>query len=312
MRVEISTLFYLLGSPGSAVKAAHIGDGVRIEELDLAWLEDVRIQCPKVRAREQLEMRSPYTHRFYYEPAKPSQDLSNVTSEEQQPILRAVVLSRLVKPTVVAYSNLWIKSTRDGGEVKHFSEPFVGGYSVAYGLPEHGLNTIDANDASEMARLWDSLSFFLDDRNATKYRRIVRAVKWLEFAHAIYFAELRFPIIHSALESMICTTYKHNKAQVTQRLPQLVPSIRPDQAIDIYSLCCDIKHAAKAMLQHSLDATSIAPADQRRIDAVSLLHEAVRSLLLRALSEREFADTLVNVDKLRTTYQAFDLRGRLI
>ena len=162
------------------------------------------------------------------------------------------------------------------------------------------------------ASLWDFFSFVLDDRNEPKYRRIVRAVKWFEFAHAIYFAELRFPIIHSALESMICTTYKHNKAQVTQRLPQLVPSIRPDQAIDIYSLCCDFKHAAKAMLQHSLDATSIAPADQRRIDAVSLLHEAVRSLLLRALREREFADTLVNVDKLRTTYQAFDSKEKLI
>lgn len=313
MRLEISTLFYLLGSGGDAVKAAHIGGGVHIKELDLDWLAGVRVQCPKVRAREQLEVRSPYTHRFYYEPASPFQDLLKVTSEEQQPLLRAVVLSRLMKPTVVAYSNLWIKSTYNNSrEVKHFSEPFVGATSVAYGLPEHGLNTITANDASEMARLWDSLSFFLDDRNEPKYRRIVRAVKWFEHAHAIWLAEFRFPIIHAALESLICTTRRHNKAQVTQRLPKLLSFISSGQASDIYSICCDFKHAATAMLQHSMDATSIAPADQRRIDAVSLLHEAVRSLLLRALSEREFADTLVNVDKLRTTYQAFDSKGKLI
>jgi hypothetical protein len=305
MRVEISTLFHLQGSAGEAVRAAHIGDGVYIEQLDSNWLERVRIQCPKVTAREQLEIQNPYTHRFYYEPTSPSQDHFNVTSKEQQPILRAVVLSRLVKPTSIAYSNVWIKSAHNTiGEVKHFSEPFVGASSVAYGLPEHEWNTINENDASEMAPLWDSLSFFLDDANEPNYRRIVRALKWFEFAHAIYFAELRFPIIHSALESLICTTHSHNKAQVTQRLPALIPFISSAQASDIYALCCDFKHAATAMLQHSVDASSITPADQKRIECVGLLHKAVRTLLLRSLRERAFADILADVDLLTTKYPA--------
>src|SRR5437868_14183428 len=107
MRVEISTLFHLLGSASEAVKAAHIGDGVHIEAVDPAWLENVRIQCPKIAAREQLESQSPYTHRFYYEPENPSCDFWNATSKEQQPILRAVSLSRLLKPTAIAYSNVW-------------------------------------------------------------------------------------------------------------------------------------------------------------------------------------------------------------
>ena len=139
----------------------------------------------------------------------------------------------------------------------------------------------------------------------------MRALKRFELAHAIYFVDLRFPIIHSALESMICTTYKHNKAQVTQRLPQLVPFISSDQALDIYLLCCDFKHAAAAMLQDSVDSASISPADQKRIDCVGLLHEAVRTLLLGSLREKEFADTLASVEVLTTKYQAF-WKGKLI
>ena len=115
----------------------------------------------RVRSREELEAQKPYTHRFYYEPVDPSREFWNATPEEQQPILRAISLSRLVKPTSIAYSNVWIKSSyRANGRITHFSEPVVGAYSVAYGLPEHGLNTITESDASHMAMLWDSFSFF--------------------------------------------------------------------------------------------------------------------------------------------------------
>jgi hypothetical protein len=110
---------------------------------------------------------------------------------------------------------------------------------------------------------------------------------------------------------MICTTHRHNRAQVTQRLPQLVPFITTDQAVDIYLLCCDFKHAAAAMLQDSVSATAISPADQKRINCVRLLHEAVRTILLRALTEKAFADTLTDVDLLTTTFKAF-LNGKLI
>ena len=313
VRTEISTLFHLLSTGSIPVTKAHIGSGVHIEQFDHKWIGSVREQCPGVAAREELESQKPYTHRFFYDPENPSDEFWDVTSKEQQPILRAVSLSRLVKPTSIAYSNVWIRSTyTETNEVRHFSEPVINAYSVAFGLKEHEWNTITDADAAEMSELWDSLAYFLDDRFEPTYRRIVRALKTFELAHGIYFAEFRFPIIHTALESMICTTYKHNKAQVTQRLPQLVPFVSFLQAEDIYLLCCDLKHAAKAMLQKSIEAGPISPADQKRIDSVRLLHEAVRSLLLRALRERAFSDTLVNVDKLRTTYQAFDSKGNLI
>jgi hypothetical protein len=131
-------------------------------------------------------------------------------------------------------------------------------------------------------------------------------------AHAIYFADLRFPIIHAALESMICTTHKHNRAQVTQRLPQLVSFISTKQAEDIYLLCCDFKHAAQAMLQKSSGIGAIDSSDQRRLDSVNLLHKAVRQLLLDSLKDRNFADILADPDKLKQTHQVLDSKGRLV
>lgn len=313
MRTEISTLFHLLSAGEQPVDFAHVGGAVCVSKLNAEWLESVRTQCPRVKAREELERQKPYTHRFYYEPENPSREFWDVTKQEQQPLLRVTALSRLVKPTSIAYSNVWIRSTYGENEkTKHFSEPVIGAYSVAFGLKEHQWNTLTESDASEMASLWNSLAHFLDDRFEPIYRRIVRALKRFELAHAIYFSDLRFPVIHSALEAMICTTYHSNKAQVTQRLPQLVPFISSRQAADIYSLCGDLKHAAQAMLQNSAEEGPFSSSDQARIDSVGLLHEAVRYLLLKALKEREFADTLANVDRLTTAYPAFDSKRRLI
>ena len=106
MRTEISTLFHLLSAGHRAVTEAHIGSGVFIQELDSQWVKSVREQCSKVRAREELELQKPYTHRFFFELENPSNELSDITPKEKQPLLRAISLSRLVKPTSIAYSNV--------------------------------------------------------------------------------------------------------------------------------------------------------------------------------------------------------------
>lgn len=309
MRVEISSLFHLRSANVALAAKAHIGSGVYLERLNSDWIGSVREQCSKVRAREELEVQKPYTHRFFYElqDSNASYDVTN-----PQPILRAISLSRIVKPTSIPYSNVWVRSITTSSDVQHFSEPVINGYSVAFGLKEYEWNTITEADALEMSRLWDPLSHFLDDKFEPTYRRIVHALKYFELAHAIYFADLRYPIIHAALESMICTTHKHNRAQVTQRLPQLVSFVSNKEAEDIYSLCCEFKHAAQAMLQKSSEIDASDPSDQRRIDSVNLLHKAVRHLLLESLKDRTFADMLVNPDKLRQTYRAFDPKGNLV
>lgn len=314
MRIEISALFYLLSVNEPPVRNGLIGDGVYIQELEEGWIQGVRDRCPKVVARELLEVRSPYTHRLFYEAATAeSSEISLISPKDQQPLVRAISLSRIVKPTSIPYSNIWVKSVYDdSGRVHHFSEPVINAFSVAFGIKKHEWNTITQSDASEMANLWGSLSHFLDDNYEPTYRRIVRALKYYELSHAIYFAEMRHPILHAALESMVCTGRPHNKAQVTQRLPKLVSFISVQQAEDIYSVCCDFKHSAQAILQKSGSKGVIDPSDLRRIDAVNLLHESVRHLLLESLKNRSFADILVDLGKLRQTYQAFDSKGRLV
>ncbi len=65
MRTEISALFSLQSAVEPPVLSAHIGNGVHIERLEPQWLDEVRVQCPKVEAREQIEPLNSYTHRLF-------------------------------------------------------------------------------------------------------------------------------------------------------------------------------------------------------------------------------------------------------
>jgi hypothetical protein len=316
-RAEISSLFYLQYTiNGMPVENFRIGDGVYISRLDDDWLENLKLQCPRVAAREQLEYRPYYTHRLFIEIAVEEEwgYLREPTLEEKQPILLAIALSRIVKPTSIPYSNVWVKSFyHDSGKIEHYSEPVINSHSVAYVEKDEELNTITEDDVSIMAELWDSLRYLLNDQNEPKYRRLVRAFKLYELAHAVFFRELVYPTYHAALESMICSSWHFNKAQVTQRLPRLVPFVSTQQALDIYTTCGDIKHAAEALQQQPLTAIgTLTPSDQRRLDAAVLLRQAVRDLLLRVLRDRTLADTLADPNLLKQAHPVLDQNGKLL
>lgn len=315
MRAEISALFHL---QPTLVEKSPIGSGVFIERLEPDWLDEVKAQCPKVAAREQIEWLRPYTHRFFFEVEAEEEaweHLNLVKDDEKQPILQAISLSRIVKPTSIGYDSVWVKSFYNPSEAtKHYSNQVINNLNVAFVVPgDEDSNTITEADAAIMAELWDALQFFLDDANEPKYRRIVRAIKYHEMAYAIYFPEISHPTIHAAMESMICTGHRQNKAQVTQRLPQLVSFIDAQQAEDIYLTCCDFKHAAAAMLQQKLTSSgAFSPTDQRRVGAVILLRRAIRDLLTRALRDRTFSDILADPTLLRQKYPVYDKQGKLI
>jgi hypothetical protein len=313
MRAEISALFHL---QPTLIEKAHIGSGVYIQRLEPDWLYEVKAQCPKVAAREQIEWLPPYTHRFFFEVEAEEEDwehLNLVKDDEKQPILQAISLSRIIKPTSIGYDSVWGKSFyRPSGATKHYSNQVINNLNVAFVVPgDEDSNTITEADAAIMAELWDSLQFFL--ANEPKYRRIVRAIKYHEMAYAIFFPEISHPTIHAAMESMIYTGHRQNKAQVTQRLPQLVSFIDAQQAEDIYLTCCDFKHAAAAMLQQKPTSSgAFSPTDQRRVDAVILLRRAIRDLLTRALRDRGFADILADPPLLRQKYPVYDRKSKLI
>jgi hypothetical protein len=319
MRTEISALFSLQSAVQRPVRRAHIGNGVHIERLYGDWLDVVRVQCPKVEAREQIEPLNHYTHRLFYElnPGESESAYPNPpTPAEKQLILRAIVLSRIVKPTSIAYDGTWVKSHYPATRpVSHYSDPIIRGSNLAFVIPkDEDWNTITEADALVMAELWDSLQFFLDDANVRQYRRIVRAINYHEWAYSIWLPMLSHMIVHAALESMICVSKKENKAQVTQRLRQLVSfPITPQQAEDIYRTCCDFKHAAAAMFTQAPTSTgALTPIDQRRADAVILLRRAVRDLLTREFRDRTFADMLADPNLLRQQHPVYDRKGNLV
>jgi len=315
MRTEISALFHL---QPTLIGKAYIGSGLLIERLEPDWIDEVKAQCPKVAAREQIEWLPPYTHRFFFEVDAEEEGwahLNLVKDDEKQPIYRAITLSRIVKPTSIGYDSVWVKSFYNpSGATSHYSDQVINNLNVAFIVPgDEDSNTITEADVVTMAELWDALQFFLDDANEPKYRRIVRATKYHEMAYAIYFPEISHPTIHAAMESMICAGHRENKAQVTQRLPQLVSFVNAQQAEDIYLTCCDFKHAAAAMLQQRPTSSgAFSPTDQRRVDAVILLRRAIRDLLTRALRDRTFADILADPKLLRQKYAVYNKKGKLI
>lgn len=317
MRTEISAIFALQSAHNMAVENAHIGSGVHIQRLESDWLDDLRKQCPKLEAREQIEPLSPYTHRMFYEvdPVQRNSHYSDVpTPDEKQLILRAILLSRIVKPTSVGYDSAWVTSHYAlSGQVSHYSNPAISGANLAFVIPrDEDWNTLTAADTNVMSELWEPLQFFFNDANERHYRRVVRAIQYHEWAYSIWLAPLSHIIIHAALESMICTSSRENKAQVTQRLPKLVSvPISAQQAEDIYLICCDFKHAAAAMFEEGPTLGGrLSPKDQKRAEAVNLLRIAVRDLLLRALRDRTFADILANPRLLNSQYPVLDRRGR--
>jgi hypothetical protein len=313
--IEISALFHLLNRDETVFTNTHIGSRVFIERLDFDWLDELKSQCPKVEAREKVEWESPYSHRFFYAKNFESPEYEGTpTDEEKQLIFRAIVLSRIIKPTSIGYDSVWVKSFETDVGIKHFSDFVINNLNVAFTIPKiEANNTLTDDDIFQMSQLWDSLQFFLDDANEPKYRRIVRATKFHEMAYSIYFPEISHPVMHAALESMICTGFRLNKAQVTQRLPQLVPSISRSQAEDIYNTCSDFKHAAAALAQDKNSGGGIfTPSDQKRWGAVVLLRQAVRGILLNALQNRNFADILANPTLLKRTYPVYDNKGNLI
>lgn len=315
MRAEISALFPLQWVNGLPIEEAHIGSGVYLQSLEPSWLDEVRDQCPKVAAREQVESLGSYTHRFFYEVEAQESgfDIFNLpTHDEKQLILRAIILSRIVKPTSIAYDSVWVKSFHHADRMIHRSEPILSGINLAFVIPtDEDWNTITEADAAVMAELWDAFQFFFD--NELKYRRLVRAIWFNEMAHSIWLAEMSHPVVHSALESMICAGSRNNRDQVTQRLPRLVPFINTQQAEDIYLTCCGLKHGAEALLQQTpARSSAYSPSDQRRVDAVKLLRRAVRYLLTRALRDRTFADILADKNLLKQAYPVYNRQGKLV
>jgi hypothetical protein len=273
MKVEISTLFGMDFSP-TAADGIHIGDGVYLQEVKLNGIIDELFQkvgeshaddYRELIVRQDHEWHL-YTHRFYISVDGAMSQHSEEVRDAQQLIMRAIVLSRIVRPIPIPLHPTTIFAVHaDSGEVEHSAEINVGFYGTAYLVRQGQKELINSTEAEQMAKHWPASQHFYENR--TRYKRIYRSLMTFNDAYHIRPSNLSHVILHAALESLICTGRFNNRRQVTKRLPQLVNGITEDQAIDIYEFCCDVKHAAAPGLLYSKDIRNIdlaMPGDMKR------------------------------------------------
>lgn len=313
MRVEISTLFTLYKTSLTVNKKIQISDGLFIEKLDDEWLNEVKSQCPKIAAIEQLEALGRYSHRFFYEKQLhiPEEDIltEELPTEDIQLLLQAIVLSRIVKPTSIGYESVFVRSFhKNPKSIQHIGDCSLNNSNVAFVSHNELENTITESDIKKMSELWESFQLFISSCSSSpKYLRLRQAILFNEIAYSVFFADVSHTIIHSALEAIICAGSYYNKAQVTQRLPQLVTWIDEQKAEKIYEVCCELKHSAYPILKHSPSIQDIQSSnDQEAIDAVDSLRNAIREILIKALRDLKFADILADPQLLASTYKVYN------
>jgi hypothetical protein len=308
MKVEISALFGMDYS-GDMVSDIHISDGVYLQEIKLDGTIGNLVQRVKesdekdhraLVVREEHEWH-PYTHRFFISVDETSSLDSIEVGHAKQLIMRAIVLSRIVKPMPIPLHPTLIYAVHnDSGEVEFSAEINVGFYSTAYLARQKRKQAISKGEAELMAKYWPASQHIYDNRD--KYRRIYRSLMTFNDAYHIRPSNISHVILHAALESLICTGPFNNKRQVTKRLPQLVSGVTEDQAVDIYEFCCDVKHAAAPGLLYSKGVREMDPRDRRRYEAVERLETSFRALFTRALEDRSFAEELEDKSVLAQKY----------
>lgn len=320
MRAEVSCLFHLDDRYDVVREEVRIGGEVHLQEIiSNNWRRDLLSSDSAtagddwrtlVKARQKLDW-GPYTHRLYI-------SLDGVTgsddpriAEAKQLIMRTIILSRVVHPTPIALGGTWIKTIHDdSGETRHLPEIGVGFYGMAYVSP-NAEKTLTQVDAARIAELWESFQRIYGREE--KYRRIIRALKFFDGGYHIYIAEFRHVVFHSALSALICTGRESIKAQITQRLPRLVPEITERQAIVIHNLYDDITRAATPLQlkmvagqdrieQERPDEVELVGDNQERLNAVLWLEKSLRLLLERAIADQSFADLLADGEEFARQY----------
>lgn len=160
MRTDVSCLLKLK----RPVKQRTIGDDVRLEEvLKLDWWKKVRQTEERVAAK--VKLAEGYTHRFVVSlPGIRFFDDGTAIEDARQRIIRAIVLSRIVRPTPIASGGLWVTTEYlDSGECEHFPSINDGEFGRAYLLRETDESTFTDKDLTTIADLWPAMQRLFQD-----------------------------------------------------------------------------------------------------------------------------------------------------
>jgi hypothetical protein len=306
MKFEISALFGMEAGTGMA-RNEVVGSGIFIQEIITnGILENLFKQVREtdegawrrmVVRQEAEHWLGGYSHRFFVEFEAPSRSSSEFR-EVQQQVLRAIVLSRIIKPLPISI-NPTIVLTSEGRTEVFTTFDF---YGTAYIYRPNYAEGLTKQDTALMAEYWPEFENLFAHRR-TKYQRLFRAIWTFNNAYHIIAAELKHVVIHSAVETLICTSRNNNKNQVVKRLPKMADgTITEAQTGEAYDFCGGVRHAAEPALLSSEYVTDLHPDDEKRIEAARMLDEALRYLFIKALKDPSFADLLENKTQLAKMY----------
>jgi len=295
-----------MDSGDDIVSDTHIGDGVYLQDLVVndkveELFQQVKSQNPedykRLLCRQSLEVTAlRYTHRFYISFDAVSSSHRDKVRHARELIMRAIVLSRIVKPLPIPSHPTTILTTDGESQL----EIQIGFYGTAYVVRRPFQETITHADIDLIAKLWPASQYFYDNRR--QYQRLFRALITYNDAYHIPLSHVRHVVLHSALETLICASHRNNKNQVVYRLPQLVDEITQEQATEIYDLCADVKHTAAPALLDSENSRELDKRNSKRYEATRCLDESLRKLFIRALDDRSFARELEDKSILETKY----------
>ncbi len=316
-RIEISNLVSLEDSYDT-VGDQEIGDGVRIESLRFdergtKLYELLRIQNEehynRLIFRQQLEPFRPYSHRFFILVEDVTALYDPRIRDAEQLLALAIVLARMVKPLAIPLHPTSVRCLYDeNGNVTCSAWAYCGFYSEAYVGSRKEIPKLNQAEAEEIQAYWRAFRFLYNNR--PQHLRIYRALYMFNEAGHIRPLNVRHIILHTALESMICTSRNFKRKQVVQRLMQLT-SLTEYQAEAIYQLCNDFKHSAAPNFLNSPDTENLTREDQEREETTLWLEAALCELFRKILADTTLLDDLADPQKLVKKYPVRNEKGKL-
>ena len=217
--------------------------------------------------------------------------------DEDNVITRALFLSHLVQPNEAGFEfAARIETDASRHVVKATPATILPTYAQAYACPGVARRWLTQTDAEQLKAL---IPLYDDAREYLRDKRLGMAVSLFGDSCFIFHGRPRAALLAAALEGLVCISSERALKQFVVRIPALAAEVGLPQfdlawATRIYKLRSKLAHGVP------LFQTPEEHVRRRQIDeletSMTEMDDLLRQLIRRALFDREFADTIQNVE----------------
>lgn len=211
--------------------------------------------------------------------------------DEDNQLTNCVGLSRLIHPTSIGYRfAARVRTPSESGKIQLCKADLTGIDREAYVAPSVKRNWLTASEAAELKGLL-ALSPF-----ANLPKRVSNALWYHEFAYRTWFADLRWTLVSTALESLLNTDNTSNKKQFITRTIAMALELglqfSEDDARTAYQVRSKLAHG-QAFLY------GLPQAELRIYEQMELL---LRGAILKSMRDPSFARSFDSADTIRARW----------